>query len=76
MLELFVNTLTADGKYSLGNRDNLMQHIQMEISKKEESFSDFFFFFAFFRLNSEHFEKKYYPHSLYISEDRNCERCA
>ena len=48
MLELFVNTLTADGKYSLGNRDNLMQHIQMEISKKEESFSDFFFFFAFF----------------------------
>ena len=48
MLELFVNTLTADGKYSLGNRDNLMQHIQMEISKKEESFSDFFFFFCIF----------------------------
>ena len=29
ILEQFVSTLTADGKYSLVNRDNLMQPTQM-----------------------------------------------
>ena len=32
ILGLFVNTLTADEKYSLLNRDNLMQPIQMQLS--------------------------------------------
>ena len=54
----------------------LMQTIQMQLCKKEETFSLICFSVLEFRLNSEHFEKKYYPHSLYISEDRNCERCA
>ena len=31
---LFVNTLTADNKYSLFNKDNLTQLIQMQVSKK------------------------------------------
>ena len=32
ILGLFVNTLTADGKYSLCNRENLPQTIQIELS--------------------------------------------
>ena len=31
---LFVNTVTADDKYSLLKRDNLTQPIQMQLSKK------------------------------------------
>ena len=40
-LRLFRNTLTADDKYSLINRDILMQPIQMHLSQKQETFSDF-----------------------------------
>ena len=36
-----VNTLTADDKYSLLNRDNLTQPIQIVLSQKEKTFSDF-----------------------------------
>ena len=42
---LFINTLSADGKYSLFNRDNLTQLIQMQLSRKEKSFSNFFVHF-------------------------------
>ena len=41
-LELFVNTLSADDKYSLLNRDNLAQPIRMQLSEKEKAFSQFF----------------------------------
>ena len=37
ILGLFVQTLAADGKYSLLNRGNLLQHIQMELSHKEKT---------------------------------------
>ena len=37
-----VNTLTADDKYSLLNRDNLTQPIQIVLSQKEKTFSQFF----------------------------------
>ena len=46
MLGTFVNTLTVDDKYSLLNRDNLLQHHQMQLSPKEKNFSDFFFNFG------------------------------
>ena len=36
MLRLFVNTLTANEKYCLLNRDNLMQPIQMQLSQKQK----------------------------------------
>ena len=39
---LFPKTLSPDGKYSLLNRDNLTQPIQMQLSRKQKSFSDFF----------------------------------
>ena len=38
---LFPNTLTADGKYSLLDRDNLTQRIQMELSQKQKTFPNF-----------------------------------
>ena len=34
-LGLFINILTADDKYSLLNKDNLAQPIQMQLSKKK-----------------------------------------
>ena len=43
ILTLFVNTFTADDKYSLLNRDNLTQPIQMHLYGKQKTFSEFFF---------------------------------
>ena len=48
ILRLFSNTLSADGKYSLLNKDNLMQPIQMQIYWKENPFSPFFSAFGTF----------------------------
>ena len=60
---MFVNTLTADDKYSLLNRDNLTQPIRKELSKKHTSFSQFFVASSKSTLNFEHFQKKDDPHS-------------
>ena len=38
ILVLFVNTVTADGKYSHLNCNKLMKSIQMQLSKKEKLF--------------------------------------
>ena len=59
---LFPNTLTGDGKYSLFNRDNLMQPIQMQVARKEKAFSEFLSPFLKSSLNFEHFFKKGDPH--------------
>ena len=45
ILGLFVNALTADDKYSLVNRDNLLQDLQMQLSQKQKHFFNFFFHF-------------------------------
>ena len=74
MLGLFFNPLTADDKYYLPNRGNLVQHFQMELSKKREVLSQFFFAFFKFRFNFEHFEKKDDPHSSCIFELKDSER--
>ena len=55
---LFPNTLSADGKYSLLNRDSLTQPIQMQLSQKQKTFSEFFCAFLKSSLNFEHFQKK------------------
>ena len=55
---LFLNTLTDDDKYSLLYRDNLTQPIQIRLSEKEKTFSDFFSAFLKSTLNFEHFPKK------------------
>ena len=42
ILRLFPNTLSANGKYSLPNRDNLTQPIHMQLSRKRKTFFQFF----------------------------------
>ena len=58
MSKLFPNILCANGKYSLLARDNLMQRIQMLLSGKQKTFSEFFSSFLKSSLNLEHFQKK------------------
>ena len=58
ILRLFVNTLTDDDKYCLLYRDNLTQPIQILLSHKEKTFSEFFSAFLKSTLNFEHFETK------------------
>ena len=60
---MFVNTLTADDKYSLLNRDNLRQPIWKPLSQKQKTFSQFFLAFPKSTLNFEHFQKKDDPQS-------------
>ena len=52
-----------DSKYSLLNRDNLTEPIQMQLSRKQKTFSDFFSAFLKSSLNFEHFQKKDDSHS-------------
>ena len=54
----FLNTLTADDKYSLISRDNLMETIQMHLSQIQKICSQFFSAFSESALNFEHFQKK------------------
>ena len=58
ILRLFVNTFTGEDKYSLLNRDNLTQAIQMQLSQKQKPFSQFFSEVLKARLNFQHFPKK------------------
>ena len=60
---MFVNTLTADDKYFLLNRDNLTRPIRMQLPQKQEPFPEFFLAFSKSTLNFEHFQKKDDPHS-------------
>ena len=71
---MFVNTLTADDKYSLLNRDNLTQPIWTILSQKHKAFSSFFLVFSKYTLNFEHFQKKDDPRSLFISEITHSEK--
>ena len=68
ILRVFVNTLTDHDKYSLLNRDNLREPIQILLSQKEKTFSQFFSSFLKCTLNFDHFQKKDDPHSPCISE--------
>ena len=65
---LFRNTLSADGKYSLLNRDNLTQPIHMQLSRKQTTFSNFFAAFLKSSLNFEHSFKKGDPNCSCIYE--------
>ena len=69
ILGLFVNTLHGDDKYSLLSRDNLMQPINAQLSKKQKAFWEFFSVFLKSTFNFEHFQKKDDPHSWYIFEN-------
>ena len=58
ILRLFLNTLTDDDKYCLLYRDNLTQPIQILLSQKQQTFSEFFSAFSKSTLNFEHFQNK------------------
>ena len=57
-LRLFVNTLTVDEKHYLLNRDNLTQPIQIQLSQKQKTFSEFFFAFLKSIFNLKYFPRK------------------
>ena len=63
ILRLFVNTLTADGKDYLLNRDNLAQPIQIQLFEKQKLFSEFFLAFLKSVLNFKRLPKKNDRHS-------------
>ena len=54
----FLNTLTANNKYSVFSKDKWMQTIQILLSQKQKIFSGVFSAFLEFALNFEHFQKK------------------
>ena len=58
ILGLFFNTLSEDDKYCLLYNDNLLQSIQILLSQKQKTFSEFFSGFWKCTLNFEHFQKK------------------
>ena len=67
ILGLLLNTLVADEKYPVLNRENLTILIQMQLSKEQKTFSDFFFFFfALLKsiLNYRHFQKNRRPSEI------------
>ena len=60
--------MTVDGRYSVLNRDNVRQPIQMELCQKKKKISGFVFEFLKGRLNFEHLQTKNAPHSWCVSE--------
>ena len=60
--------MSAVDKCSLPNTDNLRQPINMVLSQKLKTFSQFFRAFWKSRINLQHFQKKDDTHSLFISE--------
>ena len=58
ILGLFINTLSEDERYCLLYKDNLLQPIQILLSQKQKTFSQFFSPFLKSTLNFERFQKK------------------
>ena len=54
----FSQEFTTHDKYSLLSRDNSMQTIQMHLSRKQKTFSEFLCAFLKCTANFEHFQKK------------------
>ena len=67
-LSFFLNTLTTDDNYSLLNRDNSTQPIQILLPTKQKYFSEFFAQRRKSSLNFEHFQKNYDHNSWCISD--------
>ena len=63
ILRLFFNTLTVNDKHYLLNRDNLTHPIQIQLSQKLKTFSQFSFAFLKSILNFKHLSTKDDPHS-------------
>ena len=57
ILGLLINTLAADKRYPVLNRDNLTIPIKMQLSPQKKSLFSIFSAFLKCRLNLQHFEK-------------------
>ena len=55
---MFLNTLTAEYKYSRRNMQTFAQPVQTPLSLKQKLFSGFFIAFLKSTWNGEHFQKK------------------
>ena len=62
ILEVFVDTLTANGKYPVQYCENLRLPIQMQLSQKGKTFSEVFVAFMESTSNFKHFRKKDHCH--------------
>ena len=60
---MFVNTLSADGKYPVEYCGNLQLPIPMQLSGKQKIFSEFLFSFVESASNFKDFEEKDDGHS-------------
>ena len=74
ILGVFVNTLTAEYKYSRRNMQTFAQQVQTPLSLKQNPFSGFFIASLKSTSNGEHFQKKGEFSSLSISENINSKR--
>ena len=63
ILGVFVNTMTADGKYPIQDCENLQLPIEMQLSKNRKTLSQFFVPFLESTSNFKHFERKDDHHS-------------
>ena len=63
ILRVFVNTLTADDKYPFEDCENLPLPIQMQLSGKRKTFSEFFVPFLESTSNFKHYKGKDDRHS-------------
>ena len=65
---MFLNTLTAEYKYSRRNMQTFAETLQTPLSLKQKPFSEFFIAFLESTWNGEHFQKKGEFSSLSIFE--------
>ena len=68
ILELFVNTLTTDEKYSSRNIQNLTQQLQTTMSQKQKTFYSLFITYVKSRRSSDDFVQKDESSSFSIYE--------
>ena len=75
ILSLFVNTLTADDKYSSRNIQNLTQQLQTGIDQKQKAFYRIFITYLKSRRSSDVFAQKDESSSFSIYEIIDAEKC-
>ena len=66
----FLNTFTANDKYSLISKDKWMQTIQMDLSEKQNFFLNFFLCFSSLHKISNIFKKTWPPWLMYFRNYR------
>ena len=71
ILRLLLNTLAADEKYLVVHNDNVTIPIQIQLSEKQKTFSQFFVAFLKCISNFERFQEKDDPHMFCISQIRD-----